>query len=592
MSKIRDFNGFRTETYSYDVLNRLIGIKEKYGEKVLEYDSRGNLIKVRKGDEILESYIYDRTNRLIRAENSDKTVASFMYDGNGRRVRKENMHGVSEYVPDYTDEYNRVLFVSRKNGNESLIYGNGLIKSENCGEFFCHFENEMTSVMRIMDNDGKTKKIMQYSPFGEVYEFGKTKDMERMPISFAGYECEENLNLMYAQARYYLPKVGRFAEEDSNKGNGYLPESLNYYVYCYNNPLFYIDLNGKSPIVLRSYFERVGGDIKAKVDKDTSVAVVTYKDKTAVFYAKNKGMDSSNSKNKAEEIAEEYSTGMLWWKETPSIYSATILSDGSITVDSKDIAKAFGIPIVTHLPGDKFNSAQTAVDMYKEYNFWAGASNTMGTAVYKTADKFTYSKAIDYKSLLNLSCVGGIKEREIKAYVLSGCNISDIKNRHKYNYLPIHYKDKNGLYQVLVNEMNFYNDTNFKTDDYFYNRNKKEIIPKIKSIDKRFDEELKHFKELYLKYKERYESISYKTGVPPELIAAIHYHEGGDRDFDWKNGIIKFSVYLHNGNPLGTKTTDAPKGILFAKDKFDEAAIDALEECSCTVKKQATENKR
>ena len=248
ISKIRDFNGFRTESYSYDVLNRLIGIKENKDEKVLEYDSRGNLIKVRKGDEILESYIYDRTNRLIRAENSDKTVASFMYDGNGRRVRKENMHGVSEYVPDYTDEYNRVLFVSRKNGNESLIYGNGLIKSQNCGESFCHFENEMTSVMRITDNAGKTKRILQYSPFGDVYEFGKTKDIERTPLSFTGYECEENLNLLYAQARYYLPKIGRFAEEDINKGNGYLPESLNYYMYCYNNPLFYIDLNGKSPI--------------------------------------------------------------------------------------------------------------------------------------------------------------------------------------------------------------------------------------------------------------------------------------------------------------------------------------------------------
>ncbi|WP_270619869.1 C40 family peptidase [Paenibacillus macerans] len=75
---------------------------------------------------------------------------------------------------------------------------------------------------------------------------------------------------------------------------------------------------------------------------------------------------------------------------------------------------------------------------------------------------------------------------------------------------------------------------------------------------------LKKFQQHYSKYKQRYVSVSQKTGVPPELIAAIH----------WREGSGDFSKYLHNGDPLGKKTVNVPKGIFFTE--WEDAAIHAL----------------
>jgi hypothetical protein len=58
---------------------------------------------------------------------------------------------------------------------------------------------------------------------------------------------------LFAQARYYLPEIGRFISEDSYKGT--LPDiqSQNRYIYCTNNPLKYIDPSGH--ISMKTDFE-------------------------------------------------------------------------------------------------------------------------------------------------------------------------------------------------------------------------------------------------------------------------------------------------------------------------------------------------
>lgn len=115
----------------------------------------------------------------------------------------------------------------------------------------------------------------------------------------------------------------------------------------------------------------------------------------------------------------------------------------------------------------------------------------------------------------------------------------------------------------------------FEITNKYYQRNN-EVIVKIASFDDKYNIEIQHFTELYEKYSARYERIAEETGVPPELIASLHYHENAS-DFDWKNGEIYFSVYLHNGEFLGKETTLEPKRVFFNEDEFDKAAIDALE---------------
>lgn len=72
-----------------------------------------------------------------------------------------------------------------------------------------------------------------------------------------------------------------------------------------------------------------------------------------------------------------------------------------------------------------------------------------------------------------------------------------------------------------------------------------------------------------LKHKARYQRVSYQTGVPWELIAALH----------WRESTGSFKRHLHNGDPLTRRTTHVPRGRPLGIPPFtwEESAIDALE---------------
>lgn len=77
-------------------------------------------------------------------------------------------------------------------------------------------------------------------------------------------------------------------------------------------------------------------------------------------------------------------------------------------------------------------------------------------------------------------------------------------------------------------------------------------------------QELAQLKEIFEQNRDKYEKVAEATGVPAELICAIHYREGS----------CNFDTYLHNGDPLGQATTHVPAGIYF--EDWTEAAIDAI----------------
>jgi RHS repeat-associated protein len=58
---------------------------------------------------------------------------------------------------------------------------------------------------------------------------------------YTGKKRDSSTGLYYFGARYYDPEIGRFITEDPAK------HGTNWYVYCENNPLKYVDPNGLSP---------------------------------------------------------------------------------------------------------------------------------------------------------------------------------------------------------------------------------------------------------------------------------------------------------------------------------------------------------
>ncbi len=77
--------------------------------------------------------------------------------------------------------------------------------------------------------------------------------------------------------------------------------------------------------------------------------------------------------------------------------------------------------------------------------------------------------------------------------------------------------------------------------------------------------DLKSFYKNWQKNKARYQAVAAKTGIPAELIAALH----------WRESTANFNTYLHQGDPLGKKAVHVPRNIpLF--HKWEDAAVHAL----------------
>jgi len=95
-------------------------------------------------------------------------------------------------------------------------------------------------------------------------------------------------------------------------------------------------------------------------------------------------------------------------------------------------------------------------------------------------------------------------------------------------------------------------------------------------IDPKRESTIKWYMKEGMKHKERYESVSELSGVPWQVIAAIHALESG----------YSFEGVLHNGDRIigtGRKTYRVPKG-RGPFNTWEEAAIDAL-----AIKKQPKE---
>jgi len=79
-----------------------------------------------------------------------------------------------------------------------------------------------------------------YQPFG--VNSGKSGSEEFL---YTGKPSDDSTGLYYFGARHYLPEIGSFITEDTHPATLSDPQTLNVYAYCRNNPLKYVDPNGR-----------------------------------------------------------------------------------------------------------------------------------------------------------------------------------------------------------------------------------------------------------------------------------------------------------------------------------------------------------
>ena len=264
---ILDEAGVMTE-YLYNKANQLMRADTPHGTTIFEYDKRGNVIhKHTEGTQhrVSVSYTYGANNRLIQAvKNADgkSLTARYAYNGLGMRVSRTTDAGSIDYILDQTKMYNNLLESIQIDGQDSM---SNPIESKD----YTWHSNELVMAAETPILAGRlgtpervagaSEHAFGYDEFG-VPEASKIPEPTgELPLGFTGYMRDDISDTLFAQAREYMPEIGRFMGRDILKGRVEQPRSLNEYAYCHNDPVGFVDLNGMDAVLVNKEMEGVPG---------------------------------------------------------------------------------------------------------------------------------------------------------------------------------------------------------------------------------------------------------------------------------------------------------------------------------------------
>ena len=257
--------------YTYDALDRLVRVSGLHTNECYEYDKRGNLIGVTDRGKKIKAYEYGASGRLGLSYSDLGKARSYEYDGIGNRIGckeykfenkglgEDRLKGIDEldlakkepvyeerYVLDRTRPYNNMLQRSildrGKEQTQSYAWDFNAVFMEEEEKVYTYLNDELGSTIRLLEKEGKSQTIYGYDEFGKD-TYGTQGQVQ--PFGYTGYRYDAVVETYFAQAREYVPGVGRFAGEDWIKGSISYPTSLNAYGYCYGNPMAWVDRDGK-----------------------------------------------------------------------------------------------------------------------------------------------------------------------------------------------------------------------------------------------------------------------------------------------------------------------------------------------------------
>jgi len=233
--------------------NRPITLSASGGEYFdLDYDDNGNMIS--SIDNPASSYEYNWDNKL-RSDGTD--TISLKYDPLGNRIYKDSsVNGKRKYIVDIVGDLPVILMEIDPDNpvnpvKKTYIYANSQIIAQHDGDhtanryFYQH--DRLGNVRQIIKPGGvyggSLANHYTYDPFGELFatEFAETVSNS---FRFTGQYYDSEIDEYYLRARQYSPHIGRFTGRDLVDGKFEQPLTLHKYLYCENDPVNWIDLNG------------------------------------------------------------------------------------------------------------------------------------------------------------------------------------------------------------------------------------------------------------------------------------------------------------------------------------------------------------
>lgn len=107
-------------------------------------------------------------------------------------------------------------------------------------------QDALGSIRIVFDVNGAAIARADYEPFGELFAVPNMPGTSRLPAKqFTGQERDAEASLDYFGARFLVPRTGRFSEIDPVYGGSFDPQQWNRYAYARNNPLTFVDPDGR-----------------------------------------------------------------------------------------------------------------------------------------------------------------------------------------------------------------------------------------------------------------------------------------------------------------------------------------------------------
>ncbi len=107
-----------------------------------------------------------------------------------------------------------------------------------------HSSDHLSSAGVDTDKAGALVNLFDYYPFGNV-RIEESSGKYTNNFKYTGKELDSDTHLSYYGARYYDASIGRFISQDPWAGDITDPQSFNKYSYVRNNPLKYVDPDGR-----------------------------------------------------------------------------------------------------------------------------------------------------------------------------------------------------------------------------------------------------------------------------------------------------------------------------------------------------------
>jgi len=282
--------GYGTKAYEYDMLGNILkkdGVDYSYsiwrmphavsgtsdGTNYI-YDPNGNMINkiTNKGR---WTYVYDTENRLISVGyapglKAAKTIAEYSYDGDGARIKKlvyrysdldysnqdtyaflQTYLGSTVVVSGPSVTTTKSVYVGNLyqiDGNrktDMVFVGSVRVAAITGSEVDFYHGDHLGSVNVITDLTGQKRSLTEYDPYGKISRFERYAG--KIQVGWEGFNdkaLDDETGLMYYNARYYDPSLGRFITADTVVPSATDLESLNRYSYCRNNPVNMVDPSG------------------------------------------------------------------------------------------------------------------------------------------------------------------------------------------------------------------------------------------------------------------------------------------------------------------------------------------------------------